>query len=574
MNHGAVALLVFAACTSDPLFEEDTEVDGIIFKGPLVAGSEVSIQPVDGDLDPVGAATTAAVDADSGRYTARVANHGGVVRITASGSLWDEATKDTSTASQTLSAYALLEGESDTLHLNLLGDLSAARVQELVDGGTPVDDALQTAQTELVAALQLGGSTPTSSAGALDVYTANANAGWLLGASAVVSEAGVAHSDRVALMGELRADLADDGELEGLNITLLRDAEARVDPDHVVDRLRAYLEERGLSETLPNAGEALDSDGDGIPNTTDVCPYIADPGQETVAGGWGVACDTRIIDIDVSSDGYGCGLLAGSGEPVCWHLDAESPGGLPPRPDRYPTAQVGPWGDAPGLTGSFIWINMAPGVVCGQTETDSVSCWTAQTGGTLSIPGQATWVTTSSELICVRNPELTCYDHGGVELFSQPGDWITIETMGARRVCGITSESTLECFDDTGAADPFSAAPTTDIFGVRGLDDGPGGGAVVVVTGTSTLVGELAPLQDEAGNWIVYYVGPGMACGSAISGELLCAWDETICPNVDDPRPAQLNAGDFIIGAGGTCVVCSVESEDGFGECTPSVDER
>lgn len=149
-------------------------------------------------------------------------------------------------------------------------------------------------------------------------------------------------------MSDLRDDLADNGSVVDGLTDELDAAIPTVDPAHTTDRLRVYLKALGIDETLPDPNPALDSDGDGIDNSTDVCPFVADPDQETTAGGWGVACDSRLTTIEASGT-FACGLLVNGGELTCWDLAAESPGGQPPRPDNAPTAQYGPWLDQPGL---------------------------------------------------------------------------------------------------------------------------------------------------------------------------------------------------------------------------------
>lgn len=173
-----IAVLALFACTApeEVADVEDTTVDGIIFKGPLVAGSSVTIQPVDGALQPVGDAVSAEVDLDSGRYEATVLQHQGLVRISVEGALYDEAARGRVDVPTELSAYAVLGGATEALHLNVLGDLSRSRVENLVAQGSSAADAISQAQEELVSALDLGGVTPQRSGAALDVYTDSTDA--------------------------------------------------------------------------------------------------------------------------------------------------------------------------------------------------------------------------------------------------------------------------------------------------------------------------------------------------------------------------------------------------------------
>ena len=567
MRHLLSVAVVLSACSPTPDYEDSTEVDGIIFKGPLVAGASIRIQPIDDALQPVGQATTSTIDLDSGRYSAVVDNHAGLVRVTASGELYDEAIGDRTTAAQELSAYALITPGTDTLHLNLLGDLSRERVEALVGQGTPAAEAIGTAQDELVMALGLGGLAPSTPAHALDVYVDTPDAGWLLGASGVLSDAGATQGGRAALMDALRDDLRDDASFDAPQQTLLRQAEASLDPDRVVEQLRSYLADLGLSETLPDPGEALDSDGDGVPNTEDVCPYVSDPDQVATDAGWGVACDTRFTDIDASA-GYACGVLDTTGEILCWDVEA---GGRPPRPDQFPTPLQGPWLDGPALAGSYARARVAPGVVCGVSFDGDTACWTAQAGGSFELPSSV-FVTVSTSLICIDTvSDMVCHDHAGVELFSVPGDWHNLETMGGDVVCAINDGDELLCFDTTGAPVVLPGIPTTDVFSIDGVDDGPVAGVVTEYSGEVHAVGDLGIDEAAVESLRVWHVGEGVVCGFDVSDVFVCLWDQEVCPDVDPTTFVPLSEpleGISYVGAAGRCVVCGIDP-DGLPVCAP-----
>ena len=90
--------------------DADSQSTGFIFKGPMSAGSTITVQPLDDGLSPTGDAVEVSVEDDSGAFTAALPFQGPVL-VTAVGTTFDEAYGEVVEAPLTLSAYAYIDGD-------------------------------------------------------------------------------------------------------------------------------------------------------------------------------------------------------------------------------------------------------------------------------------------------------------------------------------------------------------------------------------------------------------------------------------------------------------------------------
>ncbi len=354
-----VGVGVGASCTPSSATDEspsppEADPEGVVFKGPMAEGTDVRITRVDAGLEAVGEPVVATVGA-SGRYTAAVPS-AGIVRLVSEGLAYDEAKAAFSEEATTLRGFGEV-GAASAVHLNLLTDLSEARVVALVGEGESFVAATLAAEQAVARALAVGDGRVPDRGAATEVYGDAFDAAWLLAVSSLVSQAGVLREaagtgTRATVIDDLRAALAAGGPLPDDLAALLAEAERTLDPEIPRLGLEELQRIQGRSERLPALGQVLDSDGDGVVNRDDRCPFDAadDCNHEVLAVAFG--------------GGFGCVVRARDGTLRCWRDDAGPIGGTPPRPDGFPAPPAAPWGDAPGLDGTdYLGVEMGDGII-------------------------------------------------------------------------------------------------------------------------------------------------------------------------------------------------------------------
>lgn len=309
---------------------------GVVQKGPFIVGTPVTASPLDAVGNPTGQQFDATSEDALGSFT--VANvPAGPVALSASGYHFDEVGGGPSQATLTLRALHLAGAGATTANIHVLTHLGEARARALYAAGTPLAGALVQAEAEAVVALQVGAPGVALTVPAVQASVTGPDTddnAYVFALSAVIAQA--AHladptAPDAALQGLLNAlalDLADDGALEPARVMQLAAAETALDADAVRASLSDYLESLGLPADTPDLRRVLDQDHDGVPNTVDNCPYVANAGQGDVDGdGEGDACDAcPQSGVDQDGDGQqdGCDSCpAVADEPI-----VDNPNGL------------------------------------------------------------------------------------------------------------------------------------------------------------------------------------------------------------------------------------------------------
>jgi hypothetical protein len=560
--------------TTDPP-GDPAAVEGFIFKGPMLAGGSVLVQPLDASLAPDGAALQATVLGDDGAWAIPGLPDGAVVSLTAQGTAWSEATGLPDPAPVTLRAFARARGGA--LHLHAFGALTAPRVAAWVANGVAFEDAQARAAAELAAALRE--ALPAAADGwdtAVDPYGDDLGAATLFATSAVLARAAYLAGDTVdATLTRWADDLADDGAWTDDTAHELRNAAVATDPDLASYALDAWLDRAGAPHPLPDLQRALDSDVDGLVNLEDNCRYVANPDQALADdGGAPAACDDRLQALAVGPR-YGCGLRA-DGALSCWQVDAGPLGGLPPAPDRFPTPQLG-WtveGAAVGARGDLA---LGEGAACYIDGAGDLACLvnpavggggavgaTALTGTPLRVPGPFTEVEVDGGVICGLTDQLAirCVNLEGVALVRDPGPFRGLEIYGEGGVCALAVNGELSWLHHNAEPATLPALPQGAFVQIAASR--AGAGCALDEAGTLTCFGD-APLirGAPAGRFFDVAVGDGVACATDALGAPTCWRDEAACAGADQAPPTTLRAP-----TGGGCQVCGLD-DAGFGACWP-----
>jgi len=121
-------------------------------KGPFVVGSSVSVNRLDSLARPTASTLTTETEDNLGSFSFSI--EPGPVSISVDGFHLNEITGSLANGRLTLRAiYEVQDTISQRAHVNLLTHLIHLRVETLVQAGSSIPDAVQTAQTELTAQL-------------------------------------------------------------------------------------------------------------------------------------------------------------------------------------------------------------------------------------------------------------------------------------------------------------------------------------------------------------------------------------------------------------------------------------
>ena len=551
-----------AASTSD--------VDGIVFKGPMSAGGLVTITPVDERLQPIGDPVEVDVAADDGDYSATV-EHYGVVLIEAEGPALDEAKGEEGDVVIALRGYALLTEDAESVQINLVTDLTGNRVEALVATGSTPAEAIAQAEAELFASVPIGDGTPPDSSGRDTLpYSDGYDAAWLFALSGVVAAAGDAFEDAGlgdvgTLIATLREDFADDGAFNEDNIDLLHKTEASMDPDLATLGLSYVVDGVGAGWTLPDIHQALDTDQDGVLNADDNCRYVANSDQSDSLGlGFGDDCDYRLTSI-ATNDTWGCGLLLSDGTPVCWDTDAEPTGGTPPAPDVFPAHAKTPWEGEDKLGGAYGQIDIASGFTCAvELGGGDVVCDVDGVPDELVLAGDYIRVRLGGDVICALDSVglLDCVTTDGELLVDSEGPYLDMSIGGDGEIAVLDRYGELSWLDYDGGPDAPYALPDGSWDQVT-ISESPWGCSLGDEDHALSCFGtdEIADLAPE-GSFAEVAVGEAIGCVTDDHGLLQCWRDESVC------EPAgKMPEALWAIKAGG-CQVCGLDV-DGIGRCWP-----
>jgi hypothetical protein len=288
-------------------------VQGAIQKGPFVIGSTVTLSSIDTTGVPTGQVFTTQTTSDLGDFAVSVAH--GNVDMSAQGFYYDEVSGALSTSPIVLRAlYRVSTGGAQSAYINIVTHLAHDRALALMgDGGTSLSAAEAQAETELQAALGIGGTSFLPGGVGVQLNEVGANNdqnAYLFAVSAVLVEAareqagatGSIDAQLQELIDTIAADLVTTRQLPSSLISRLRTAEQDLDVDNTMNLFAMRLQAIGSTATPADLNRAIDSDGDGYRNSIDTCPLLANPNQAVIPTG--VLCKaTRHITFLPPGDG-------------------------------------------------------------------------------------------------------------------------------------------------------------------------------------------------------------------------------------------------------------------------------
>ncbi len=148
-----LTILLVCSCSEDKtenFTPTDYKVSGKVEKGPFISGSTITLQPLDGKLNPLGTSFPATITDDEGNFDFGSLNlDSPYALLTTTGFFFNEVKGRLSDAQITLQAIVDLTNQS-TVNVNILTHLKKDRLKTLVAGGKSYTEANQQAQTELL----------------------------------------------------------------------------------------------------------------------------------------------------------------------------------------------------------------------------------------------------------------------------------------------------------------------------------------------------------------------------------------------------------------------------------------
>lgn len=294
-------------------------LQGVAQKGPFVLGASISVSPLSNTGQPTGQQFEVPTSSNAGEFSVDGVPLGPVALL-ASGYHYDEIRGGPSMAPLTLRALHRVSDDATTANIHVLSHLSEQRARMLIAEQVTVEDALALAEAEVVTALQIGkpGFALAGAAAEASVLGPDTDDNaYLFAISAVVMQAAYTEDPEAAdaavqtLLNQLAADLAGDGTLDDAALLgRLAAAETALAADPVRAALAAHMVSLGLPGAPPDYARILDQDHDGLANSDDNCPFVANLNQVNADGdGLGDACDAcPSSGVDMDGDGYddGC----------------------------------------------------------------------------------------------------------------------------------------------------------------------------------------------------------------------------------------------------------------------------
>ncbi|MFI5387917.1 MAG: FG-GAP repeat domain-containing protein, partial [Fimbriimonadales bacterium] len=260
-------------------------------------GSNVTISTIDPLGSPIGLVYNTQTSDDQGSFGVTFL-YRGYVDLEAQGYYYDEVNGALSTAPIVLRAlYDVTSGGQQSAYVNIVTHLAHARALALMAGGGITLEAAETqAESELVAALGIGGAGFNPGGVGINLNELgtddDANA-YLFAVSAVLvqaareqaREAGSVDGILQELIDTIAASIASGGSLPAALVGELKTAEQDLDVDLTIDLFHYRLQAIGSTATPADLNRAIDSDGDGYRNSVDTCPLVANPVQTQIPAG-------------------------------------------------------------------------------------------------------------------------------------------------------------------------------------------------------------------------------------------------------------------------------------------------
>ena len=242
-----------------------TTVAGVVQKGPFLSGSSISIQPLDGTMNPTGSVFEVTTKSDSGDFSAPNVPQNVPIELTATGFYYDEIRDTNSTSQITLRSVAQSgTGGSTHANTNVLTALAVERLKGLVVSGSAFSSAKSQAESEVLASLGISAS--TTGFETLDYSSNSGDNAKLLAASAIAQQLAVNESSSPStidsalslFVSQFGSNLAANGTVNDTTLkNQVEDAINTVDVASVTANLSRRYQALGAVAAVPDFSSSI-----------------------------------------------------------------------------------------------------------------------------------------------------------------------------------------------------------------------------------------------------------------------------------------------------------------------------
>ena len=256
------------------------QVSATAEKGPFVIGSTVTVNRLDAQARPTASTLTTQTEDNLGGFSFAI--EPGPVLISVDGFHLNEITGTLANGRLTLRAiYEVQDVASQRAHVNLLTHLIQLRVEALVQEGSSIQAAIQTAQSELTDQLSpiFGPFSPDNFAN-YSVYasdsTSSDGAAYILAVSASIYQFALNRGGDAGFDAQLALiinNLSDDFADGVIDLGWILDgtdlAAMQINPGELIQNLQNHAADVGVTAESADASLFIDTDRDGLMNAVD-----------------------------------------------------------------------------------------------------------------------------------------------------------------------------------------------------------------------------------------------------------------------------------------------------------------
>ncbi|MBO5584978.1 MAG: RagB/SusD family nutrient uptake outer membrane protein [Bacteroidaceae bacterium] len=268
-----VLLLGIMACADSDEAEEAVRVQksiisGTIEKGPFVQGSKVSLCELTTDLLQTGKNFVTQTFNDMGAFCFEtpMSLNSQYVELEANGYFYNELKGKLSASQITLNALSDVRNRN-SVNVNLITHLEYGRVKKLVQDGVRFSDAKRQAEKELLACFAIKNEIISPEAISI---TDNSKSSAVLLAISTIMLYEKSEAEFSEFIAKFSSDFADNGRIDNPIIrTTITQGQQNAHPKNVIDSMKAFYADRGVSIECDDYSGFIDFNGDGAIDEND-----------------------------------------------------------------------------------------------------------------------------------------------------------------------------------------------------------------------------------------------------------------------------------------------------------------
>ena len=261
---------------------EKSVVEGIIEKGPFVQGSKVMLYELTDGLLQTGKGFKAQTKDDLGsfRFETAMSLESQFVELETTGYFYNEWKGGLSASQITLNALSDV-GSRNAVNVNLITHLEMDRVKRLVGKGNSFDAAKRQAERELLACFAI--TDEISLPEAISITDNNKNSAILLAISTVMLY-DKDEAQFTEFISKFSVDFADNGQIDNSLIRqTIADGQLHARPAEVIERMKKFYAEKGVTMECDDFSPYIDFNGDGIIDEHDKEVLVVEPVNQIVS---------------------------------------------------------------------------------------------------------------------------------------------------------------------------------------------------------------------------------------------------------------------------------------------------